>query len=274
MFLGSGVSASSVSSIDGASRPPTWEAFLKSALAEIRDTKQKRIVSKCLKEGDYLQACEFIKKFLDDEWVPFLKKSFQSPKFEPSDLHKAIHGLDASLVLTPNFDTIYDTFVSSETKGSTEVKSYTDVDIIRSVRQTERLVIKVHGTIDTSTEMVFTRSDYARVRSANSDFYKLIDSLMLTRTFLFIGAGLSDPDVQLLLEGYNYLYPTAPPHYMFQRASNSLTPHHVEQARSNYNLKILQYKNTSDHSDLLKQIKELSNEVSNRRLEMAAGQSW
>lgn len=77
----------------------------------------------------------------------------------------------------------------------------------------DRIILKTHGAIDTPNEMVFSKHQYNEARYKNSGFYRLLDSLVLTHTFIFIGCGLSDPDIRLTLENYNFGFPGCRPHY-------------------------------------------------------------
>lgn len=61
--------------------------------------------------------------------------------------------------------------------------------------------------------MIFSQFDYAEARTKYSSFYQLLNALLLTHTFVFIGAGLNDPDIKLLLENYAFQYKTSRKHY-------------------------------------------------------------
>ena len=61
---------------------------------------------------------------MDEQWNPFLVKKFLTPAFQPSELHKAIFSLDTSIYITPNFDKIFDNYVTEQTVGTTIIKSY------------------------------------------------------------------------------------------------------------------------------------------------------
>ena len=61
-------------------------------------------------------ACELVRHSMGrDRFVNFLKKEFVTPRFKESEIHKAIFELDSRIVITPNFDNIYDVYVRHET---------------------------------------------------------------------------------------------------------------------------------------------------------------
>jgi hypothetical protein len=104
VVLGAGVSKNSLSQ-DGMKRPPSWKEFLEAALERIGG-KKSRHIKKAIAEGDFLHACEWIKKRLDEEWGDFLIGQFQTPRFQPAEIHDLIFKLDQRLVATPNIDEI------------------------------------------------------------------------------------------------------------------------------------------------------------------------
>src|SRR5689334_13262770 len=103
IMIGSGVSRHSFGL--GGVQPPTWRGFLDTAL-NLCDPKPKHIQA-ALKRGQYLDACEWLKRALDDKWTQQLRTSFLTPQYKAADIHSLLYQLDTRVVLTPNFDRIY-----------------------------------------------------------------------------------------------------------------------------------------------------------------------
>jgi SIR2-like domain len=269
LFLGAGISKNSINS-DG-KRPPTWEEFLREA-ANALDEKRKRFVLKAIKAGQLLDACEWIKNTLDDQWIQKLKSQFTDPKYKAAEIHRHIYDLDSRITITPNIDKIYDNYVVEKSEGTVIVKSHVDSDIIDCIRRNERLILKVHGSIDAPGQIVFTRTDYAKALIANGIFYKILESLVDTQQFLFIGAGFSDPDFQLLFERHSYLFESKVPHYM--TAAKSIAQEHVDLIRTTRNIKVLKYDAKDNHIQLTSSIQRLASLVSDKRDEIAVRRDW
>jgi hypothetical protein len=162
-----------------------------------------REIKRILKSGDLLTACQLIKSRLGEhEWHDLLEQEFQKPLYRPAKIHGSIFELDSLIVATSNVDKIYDRYAQTNFEGSVIVKRYSDPDVGRHVRAgpDQRLILKVHGCIDSPDRAIFTREDYANARLMSSGFYSLLDGLITTNTFVFIGSGLADPDILLLLE--------------------------------------------------------------------------
>lgn len=270
LFIGSGVSANSTGS-DGSTRPPTWEEFLRNCASSC--TGDTAYIVSLIEARDFLTACELLRDRLGAQWSDLLADAFSRPQFRPADIHKHIFSLDARIVVTPNFDKVYDVYAQHETHGSTVVKHYYDDDTPLVLRKNYRAVIKVHGSIDEPSRTVFTRSDYAKLRHRHEAFQRLIDALFLTHTFLFLGCGLNDPDLRLFLEQHAQRHPSAPAHYITSTEGD--VPIEMDGSlRSNMNLEVIRYSSANGHSELTESLSELSLAVEARRGELADRLDW
>lgn len=271
LYIGAGASASTNG--DDGKRPPDWITFLKDANRRLGRKVPRDTVRDLINDQDLLTACELLKKSLDETWPEVLKQEFIEPHYQAGDLHREIHNLDLPIVITPNFDTIYDRFASHETRGATVVKNYYDVDLPMYIRRNYRVILKAHGTIDEPSRMVFTRGDYAKMREHHRSFSNLLESLFLTHTFLFIGTSFNDPDLRLFLESMRYMHPEAPPHYMTSPIGE-VSKHVDESIRGNMNLKLLRYSPDNGHSALVEGVRDLVSAVVEKRGILAATESW
>lgn len=254
IFLGSGVSKNSLGR-DGVTRPPLWREFLEAGLNRIGSHGTSHI-KRAIKDNDLLHACEWIKAKMEEEWEPFLRECFIEPGFAPAEIHKVIFSLDQRIYLTPNFDQIFENFVTAETGGQVTVKRYFDQDVHNFLREDRTHLIKLHGSIDNPNELIFSNHDYAKARVTHSAFYDVLDACLLSHTFLIVGCGVSDPDLSLLLENQRFNFPNSRPHYLV--TSSRMSKDMVHSLRSNRNLKCLIYNPENQHAELLESLKELS----------------
>jgi hypothetical protein len=274
LFFGAGISMNSRSA-KGAS-PKSWWGFLNSAIDRIDDQERKTIkdVKSLLKSNDLLTACEVIKRCLGrDEFIELMKDEFQRPGFEPAEIHECLWKLDFRMAITPNFDTIYETLTARRGNGTVLIKNYHDDDIAESLRRPERIVIKSHGSIGSPNKLIFSRIDYAKARNTHRGFYELLSSLLCTNTFLFVGCGLEDPDIRMLLEDYQYRHGFSRQHY-FALASNRFSGYVKNVFAESLNLKFVEYRYTQDHSELLVGLKDLLPRVEQLRIDMGRRTEW
>lgn len=272
LILGAGVSMNSTNA--QGTRPKSWSQFLDSALAEIADNRYKSAIKKLIKASDYLTACELIKKQLGrPSFVDLLQREFLEPGFIPSETHGAIFKLDAKIVITPNFDNIYDRYANQESSGTILIKKFFENDIAETIRLNKRLIIKNHGSIETPNEIIFSRKDYAEARTKHRTFYEILDSLSITNTFLFLGCGINDPDIKLLLEDYRFRFQYSREHFfVLPKGMNPIGVNGI--LEETMNIKILEYDKRDNHKIFLESLEQLATLVDAKRAEIASSQNW
>lgn len=275
LILGAGISANSVNK--QGKHPATWEAFLRDILNKRQEklSNQKNIIEGLLERQEYLIACEVIVNIIGEiDFEELAADEFRRPGYEPAEIHKEIYRLDSRIVITPNIDKIYEQYVMNESNSTAVAKSYYDEDIAKFLRTQDYLIIRAHGTVDEATKLIFTHKQYSLARTKYSAFYKLLDALILTHTFIFLGCGIYDPDIELILENANFLYPNCKSHY-FVTAANSFE-HEIEKILAdNRNIEILTYDNQNGtHTDLLDSLKYLNIKVEEARKIIADQQIW
>lgn len=271
IVLGSGISRHSVGA--GGRRPPTWKEFLTQAALDCPNKENMSSIEEALDGGDFLHACEWLKKRFDSRWTKYLRDTFAKPGYAPAPIHSEILKLDSRLVFSLNFDTIYEHHADSIQMGSHIIKNYYDKDVEEFLRGPGRYIIKVHGNVNAATEMIFTQKDYSQARIRNAAFYQAFDAALLTHTFLFLGCGISDPDVNLLLENQNFRYQEQAPHYFVTSAGFSKD--RQTSLRENRNLKVLEYDPVDAvHSGLVEELKVLNVAVEAERFDLAATTNW
>jgi hypothetical protein len=267
VFMGAGVSSRSRGA--GDARPPLWKEFLERALERCDGAKTH--IRRALRENDLLTSCELIRNRLDEDWIPVLRTNFVQPRYQANELHDGIYRLDLRLVITPNFDKIYDGLSSRESENTVIVKNYYDSDVGNIRRDNSRIVLKVHGTIDEPGRMIFTRKEYAFARVQYAAFYRVLEAVVLTHTFLFMGCSLRDPDLQLLLENQAFTFPQSKPHYIAMPGTHDEV---AELMRQNMNLKVLGYSPRDEHRELMDSVQALLERVEERRQVIARESDW
>lgn len=277
IFFGSGVSRNSKGEND--KQPESWWKFLENIKIEAK--RQRKIkkddlpsIERLMSENDLLSVCDILKSAIGrEEFVKKVRQEFKEPKYKAAEIHQYIHKLDLRTVITPNFDEIYDNYASNASGGTSTVKHYKDVDLAESLRGNERLIVKIHGTVSRPNELIFTRGEYAKARNEYRSFYSLIESLLRTHTFLFLGCGLSDPDIRLLLEDYAYSFSHSRQHY-FAIASDALGPVSSEVIGKSLNLEFIKYSSQDNHRELTTELGKLAELVERERAKLAEKQLW
>jgi hypothetical protein len=268
LFLGAGVSASAKTRAGG--RIKGWEAFLSDVNKRAGGAVEKQ-VSELLDRHDYLLACEILKTHICDTWDREVALEFGQAA-EPSRLHEAIVTLDQRIIVTTNFDKLLEMSWESKLGYATHfptVISKIDANIFSLLKDhAGKYIIKMHGTIDDPTTIVFSRSEYIRMAFGNAVYATFLETMLLNYTFLFIGFSMDDPAVSSLMEMYALRYPKARPHYIMSPAGTA--DNIIDINKRIRRLIAITYDGSNNHAHLPTLINELSGHVKPRRKEIAS----
>jgi hypothetical protein len=272
LFLGAGISKNATN--DAGERPKDWTEYLQFAATLVPDLTKRQEIDGCIKSNDLLTACELVKKHLRaDTFKRMLLAEFLEKRFNSAPIHDDISALDSRFVLTTNFEKLYENRANQIQQNTVIVKCYHDSDVADAFRRTQRVVLKVHGSVDSPEKAIFTRSDYARARTDHAHFYRLLEALFLTHTFVFLGASMRDPDIQLLLENYAYRFNGSRPHFIVM-SRGSVSQAVLDIMETSMNLHALLYDPAHHHAELASALKELRALVDASRLQIMNRQDW
>jgi hypothetical protein len=256
------VSASSKNE-DGNS-PPTWKRLLESATEEfLKEEADKNLVKDLIEKDLLLDAAEVVfDEISQPERRRFFRSVFAEPRFGPSEYHSVIQGIDPKITITTNYDQLYEQQCGALVAGQGyAVRKYTDNKILNDVRSKDNLIIKAHGCITDTEDLILTRSDYFKVKRNYFQFYNVMDSLLTVNTVLFLGCSMGDPDIQLVLENTNISAHSDHPHYaVLPSGRHRALKRAMESA---YNIRVLEYERDDDggHTILLESLKALKEDV-------------
>ena len=264
VFFGAGASKGCLSQ-DGKIRPENWEGLLLKLLSSMTDRSDEVFIRSLITEKRYLDAAEVLRSRVSEaNFNLFITKEFETPHFQPSNIHKAIHKIDPKIVVTTNFDNIYDNYCNGFGGAAAySIAKYYESHILNSLRSPKRLVIKAHGCVSDPQKIVLTRSQYFGARKDYSGFYEILNSIFLTSSIIFIGYSISDPDIQLVLENSNIAVPSVHRHYFLTEEGqmHSALRKAMEDA---YNLEFITFA-PGDFIELEESLKELSDLVLEHR---------
>lgn len=272
LFLGAGVSASAMIGDQRAFKD--WREFLVDA-ASGRPEALKQQVNKLIGEKDFLLACQLLQDSYGTDWEAVVTAEYGKVA-PPSALHEALLSLNQRIVVTTNFDKLYETAWRQRIgQGGRDCKvlSSVDSDMFRSLRDHDQpYLIKIHGTIDRTSALVFSRSEYIRMAFGNKNYAQFLESMLLNYTFLFVGFSMDDPAVSSVMELYAFNYPTARPHYIFSPVG--MPDNLVEFNKRLRKLAQIHYDPSNNHAELALVVEKLGEAArESRRLLVASRMS-
>ncbi len=214
VVLGAGASASSVSK--SGLHPPTWEGLLRKGIDLLHDGLDRSQAVQFIDNHQYLEAAEiFVRRSDDADRENFYRACFATPNFKASGLHEAVRSIDAKVVVTTNYDEVYDQLcrTGDGADGYSVIKYYDDNRFIEVMRSDQRLIVKAHGCVTDPARLILSRSQYQAARFSRPQFFNNLDAVFTLNTVLFIGCSLDDPDLQLLLQHAALSTPSSRSHY-------------------------------------------------------------
>lgn len=252
IFLGSGISATAKD--DKGQGPRIWGEFLEEAVSLTRG--DNTFINKMLSQENYTMALQAIHDSCDKgQYARYLRNEYNNPNLNASNIHKYIKEIDSKIVVTTNFDKIYENICNSH---GYSVCSYKESEkIISNIKTSDNLIIKAHGTIDDPDNIIFTKRQYYNARMNYSKFYNILKALFLTNTVVFLGYSLNDPDINLILEDVANSGSPSTPHYIVikEGVDDNIKKHWEE----SYNISCLEYGPSYDNLD--ENIEELKDSV-------------
>jgi hypothetical protein len=271
IFLGAGISMQCTNA--AGQKPKDWRGLLLGAVGLIPGPEARKTeIRAIIKTGDYLTACEVIREKMGaHEFHQFLIHELLTPNFQPAPIYDTIIQLGSRILATPNFDKLLENKASALPGPPVRVKNYYEGDVAAVAKGSMTVILKVHGTIDTPEQMIFTRADYTRARNEHWGFYAVLEALSMTHTFLFVGCSLNDPDIKLILEDHAFIHKWAEPHY-FVLPQKSFPASIIPAIERNLNIKVLEY--AGGHSQLKPELDALVTKVTAERTQMQINASW
>ncbi|KRF05310.1 hypothetical protein ASH00_13085 [Arthrobacter sp. Soil782] len=273
LFIGAGLSSNSENA--SGQKPPRWRGLLEALRDKFatNNATVSRDVNRAIRTGDLLLAAELLENHceakgrLDDfrSEIARLTDGGQEAHsvFQKNDLHDIISDLFPRIIVTTNYDKILERHFQSGYKTLT----YEQEDVASHVRQGKHLLLKLHGSVDNPSNMVLTRMDFTRLRRNGRNTLDTLEALLLTRTALFIGYSLDDPDLRLILENQFGAKGSRPGHYLL--ASTKTSPTQRNLLKNAYGVTTVEY--SGDHHDgVQRSLSELARLVSDAK---AAGSS-
>ena len=241
-------------------RPPSWAELLKSLSDGLGDSREKRYALSLIKKKQYLEAAQIIQDGVPPaEFAAVINSSLKTRDFQPSRIHKAILNMDPKVVVTTNYDEIYEEQFNSGSGGNGHVVCrYYDHHFINDLRSGQRCIFKIHGCVTDPSQVVLSKTTYFTSRRNYRQFFSAIDALFLVSTLIFVATSFEDPDLQLILENNNISAPSSHHHYIITEKVRHPSQKRILQ--TNYNIHAMEYKK-GNHDQVAEFLEELSGEV-------------
>ena len=263
LYIGSGVSCWS--------GLPSWGKLLADLSSYVSEQGySNEHINKAISNGKFLYAASLCKKQLTaQEYACFLKKEMGNESIQPSILHEAIVQLGCNNYVTTNYDKLLEKALHLKGIEIQVISNKNLVELPMINRwDASNYILKSHGDIDDIDSIVLTREDYSKLYQDTCNISQTLKTLFLTRTVIFVGFGLSDPDFDYIRDCITNTYGCQ------QIVHYAIMPDmEVDEKRywkEQYGIKVLSYQTDKEnpqqkHNELLLLIQRIGEIIEKRR---------
>jgi len=236
-FVGAGVSA--------VSNAPTWKALIDSFCVELGIPSKSSYSS-----DDYLsipQKYFYSIKKDSKKYYDHINKLIPCENLAPNNVHKLMCALKPQSFVTTNFDDLLEKAVVQSYLSYKSVACEKDVSTIDG----DRFILKLHGDLK-HKNIVLKEEDYLNYSENFRLIETLLKSIFATNTVIFIGYGLNDYNIKLILNWAKHLLDESFNKPIFIYTDNdALTPVDVMYQDSR-GLSVIDFRSCLDASDYSK----------------------
>jgi isopentenyldiphosphate isomerase len=188
----------------GMSRPsglPLWNDLIQTLIKEIEDEYDVSDLRRLYEQGviDSIDTPELYSIISTNKFplLRFIKSAFDKP-WRANSYHKLLSQFEFDTILTTNFDNLIENQYEQQGVVINRIWKSEHLPFFDEKRFVQ--LIKIHGTIDDIKSIVLAKSDYDAYRRRNKLIYHLVSTIFLTRTILFLGFSLQDPNILNFLD--------------------------------------------------------------------------
>jgi hypothetical protein len=197
LFVGAGLS-------QGAGLPG-WASLLSRILSWYEENSVRLAdladIQKLIEEKDLLPAAEAIKDGVNPEiFRRALSSIMDDENLSPSQTHLLLPTIPFSAVLTSNYDRLLERAYGKVAQLPRVITHNSGTALTAALHERRFYILKVHGTIEHVETIILGRRSYRELVHGNQAYIEHIRTLLRTKTFLFVGFSLSDPDLRLILD--------------------------------------------------------------------------
>lgn len=183
-FVGAGVSA--------LSNAPKWSELINKICNEINMPIQEHYSADQYLQIPQIYYCSINKD--DEKYYSFIEECLNNTMLQPNEIHKKIFELNPASIVTTNFDDLLEKSALQSCKGYKVIACDQEIPSING----SKFILKLHGDLR-HKNIVFKEEDYLNYSNNFKLTETMLKSIFATNTVVFIGYGLNDYNIKLVL---------------------------------------------------------------------------
>jgi hypothetical protein len=137
-------------------------------------------------------ASEFEKRFGRVQLIEAIRKALHTGTAEPGEAHRAFAELPFDTIYTTNFDLLLEDAFTAVKRPFRSLVGELQMPFHGGPLTTS--IVKMHGDLRHEEHVIVTREDYEKYLDTYPVIATHLSALLITKTALFVGYSLSDPD--------------------------------------------------------------------------------
>ena len=139
----------------------------------------------------------YSKSYGRDALLSHVRRELTGKGAKPTPLHSALARLHAPVIFTTNYDFLMERAIEAEEGVPPDViVDDRHIGLIDEARRTT--VVKMHGCLSLPKSIILARDDYKTYAERHRAMVAYLQSLLATRTVLFAGFSLTDPNYKVI----------------------------------------------------------------------------
>ncbi len=254
---------------------PNWKELLidltDRALSESQITSVSgEEIRQMIEGGDrihMLQAAEELRERIGTgDFRAWIAEVFRDNTKKPTPVHEELTKIDFRLAITTNYDKLLEHAYSRSADGiqPPDPTWQNASSFAEYLFKDEFCILKAHGDVHFPRSLVITERDYREIIYRSLGYKTALASVFTTKSILFLGASLMDPELWLLL-GYlrDAFHGRATQHYaLLPKGDYAKTE--LNRWRKDFKVHCIHYQPSDDsHPEVLEFLKTLPHEKPN-----------
>ena len=246
---------------------PSWNRLLALMIHECEQHcvgfKDSKELHQMLESGLLLEvATECCNQLGKPLYRDFIQRTFREHSSSPTKTHQSLLQLPFAAILTTNYDNLLERAFIKNKRKTDLAPVYTQKNVSQLARiagERKFFILKMHGHADDAESIVLTRHDYQDLLHNNPAYKTSVSSLFVSRTLVFLGYGLRDPDLNFILDEQASIYKNfGRRHFAFLAEPGQVLSRSFS---ARFNIEVVPYDSKRKHYELGKMLDALAKEV-------------
>lgn len=215
----------------------------------------------------FLLLAEDLKESLNLKfYTELLEETFGRGNVKATRNHEVLIELNPSFIITLNYDRLIENAFNSKIGYFPNVYTYNQSrEAANAFWKNRFFIFKAHGdAFSDSSNLILTQKDYRKVLFRQSGYRSLLQTMFTSKSILFLGLSMSDPELNLMLDFLHESYHTGGPiHYMLTDKKDTNRTM-MQRYLDDFNIQTITFDNTDGtFSEITDFLEELSAAVAN-----------